>query len=232
MSRSRRCAARRRHLHRSTSTRAAQEHHQRCFRRLRARPRRPTASDRLSGARQRQRQAVPARSRHAARRRSSRSARTTTARRSSWTPTRSSSRRRRSIPTQPITPEVAKNGNIYNVWTLDLKNGELRQYTDALGGNVSPVPLPDGASGEGRVRHLLQGRLRHPHAAAEGTARHGGHSDFGAPGPIIDFQPPLSHTLVKENEQQEGHVREAVPRGPAAGQRRRHEQRRLLRRHA
>src|SRR4051795_1373126 len=46
-------------------------------------------------------------------------------------------------PSQPITPEVAKNGNIYNIWTLNLKNGELRQYTDALGGNVSPVPLKD-----------------------------------------------------------------------------------------
>ena len=44
-------------------------------------------------------------------------------------------------PTQPIEPEVAKNGNIFNIWTLDLKTGELRQYTDAVGGNVSPVVL-------------------------------------------------------------------------------------------
>ena len=29
-------------------------------------------------------------------------------------------------------------------------------------------------------------------------------ADFGAPGPIIDFQPPLSHTLVKENERDKG----------------------------
>ena len=41
-------------------------------------------------------------------------------------------------PAVPLEPEVAKNGNIYNIWTLDLKNGELRQYTDALGGNWSP----------------------------------------------------------------------------------------------
>ena len=39
-------------------------------------------------------------------------------------------------PSQPIDPDVARNGNIYNIWTLNLKNGELRQYTDALGGNT------------------------------------------------------------------------------------------------
>ena len=38
-------------------------------------------------------------------------------------------------PAVPIDPEVAKNGNIFNIWTLDLRNGELKQYTDALGGN-------------------------------------------------------------------------------------------------
>src|SRR5205814_5601735 len=26
-------------------------------------------------------------------------------------------------PTIPLEPEVAKNGNIYNIWTLDLKSG-------------------------------------------------------------------------------------------------------------
>ena len=56
-------------------------------------------------------------------------------------------------------------------------------------------------------------------------------SDFGAPGPIIDFQAPLQHTLVQANVAQEGTLREDVPRGPAAGERRRHEQRRHLRRH-
>src|SRR5262249_38337829 len=35
-------------------------------------------------------------------------------------------------PAVSIDPEVAKNGNIYNIWTLDLNNGELKQYTDAL----------------------------------------------------------------------------------------------------
>src|SRR6266540_61480 len=44
-------------------------------------------------------------------------------------------------PGQPIEPEVARNGNIYNIWTLSLKSGELKQYTDTLGGNTSAIVL-------------------------------------------------------------------------------------------
>ena len=46
-------------------------------------------------------------------------------------------------PNQPIDPEVARNGNIYNIWTLNLKTNELKQYTDSLTGNVSPIVLRD-----------------------------------------------------------------------------------------
>ena len=61
-------------------------------------------------------------------------------------------------PNQPIDPDVARNGNIYNIWTLNLKNGELRQYTDAVGGNVSPHrPPPGGQQVADRVHQLLQG---------------------------------------------------------------------------
>ena len=108
-------------------------------------------------------------------------------------------------PNQPINPEVAKNGNIYNVWTLSLKNGELKQYTDALGGNVSAVPLKDENKqqkiafvtyykGEYGIHTLPQKEPLHTVASA----------DFGSPGPIIDFTPPLSHTLVKQNERPKG----------------------------
>ena len=108
-------------------------------------------------------------------------------------------------PAQPIEPEVARNGNIYNIWTLSLKNGELRQYTDALGGNTSAVVLPSGGAnpriafvsyykGEYEL-HVLDRREPIVTAAS---------ADFGAPGPIIDFQAPLSHTLIAENKRTKG----------------------------
>ena len=108
-------------------------------------------------------------------------------------------------PATPLTPDVARNGNIFNLWSLSLKTGELRQYTDALGGVLSPVVL----SKEGPTPRLAfvdyyKGNfslhtfdLKEPlHTAAS--------SDFGSPGPIVDFQAPLQHTLVAENKSKKG----------------------------
>jgi hypothetical protein len=102
-------------------------------------------------------------------------------------------------PAVPLEPEVAKNGNIFNIWTLDLTTGELRQYTDAVGGNWSGVVLNEGKTsrlafisyykGEYGI-HTLE-RKEPLHTAAT--------SDFGEPGQVIDFQAPMEHTLVKEN---------------------------------
>lgn len=107
-------------------------------------------------------------------------------------------------PAEPITPEIAQNGNIFNVWTLNLKNGELRQHTDTLTANVSPVPLTDGANtriafvtyykGENGIHAITPGD---PKAIVASE-------DFGSPGPIIDFQAPLSHTLVAGNKRKKG----------------------------
>ncbi len=49
-------------------------------------------------------------------------------------------------PAKAIDPDVAKNGTIHNVWTLNLKSGELLQYTDSLAGNFSPAVLRDGSA--------------------------------------------------------------------------------------
>ena len=117
-----------------------QEPHQRRVRRLRPDLGARRQVDRLHRARQRQRQAVPARSRAPGKKTQltfgthDDGARAVPRRRHARVPvdggrsrTSRSARRSRS------------NGNIYNIWTLNLKNGELKQYTDALGGNVSPV---------------------------------------------------------------------------------------------
>ena len=108
-------------------------------------------------------------------------------------------------PATPIEPDVARNGTVYNVWTLDLKTGQLNQYTDALGGNTSVVVLNAGRA-EPRIAfvtyykgeyelHTLD--RRDPTVTATSA-------DFGAPGPIIDFQAPLSHTLVANNTRRKG----------------------------
>ncbi len=107
-------------------------------------------------------------------------------------------------PNLPLEPDVAKNGNVFNIWTLDLMSGEMRQYTDAMAGNWSAVVLNEGKTkriafvtyykGEYGV-HTLE-RQEPLHTAST--------SDFGSPGPIVDFQPPLQHTLVASKVQKKG----------------------------
>ena len=108
-------------------------------------------------------------------------------------------------PSQPIDPDVARNGQIYNIWTLSLKNGELRQYTDAMSGNTTPILLRRGNDvpqmafigyykGDYEL-HALDRRDPIITAAS---------SDFGAPGPVIDFQAPLSHSLLTDKIKKKG----------------------------
>jgi hypothetical protein len=107
-------------------------------------------------------------------------------------------------PTQPIAPEVARNGNIYNVWTLDLASGELKQYTDALGGNVSTVVLKEGNTGRIAFVSYYKGEYGVHTLTRQEPIDVAASSDFGAPGPVIDFQAPLTHTLVAANKRKKG----------------------------
>jgi WD40-like Beta Propeller Repeat len=102
-------------------------------------------------------------------------------------------------PTQSVDPEVARNGNIYNLWTLSLKSGELKEYTDSLGGNLSPVPLKDAKGTEVAFITYYKGQYGLHTMDLAKPLKAAATADFGAPGPIIDFQAPLSHTLVAEN---------------------------------
>ncbi len=107
-------------------------------------------------------------------------------------------------PRLVVAPDIARNGQIYNLWTLNLANGELRQLTDTLTANVSPVVLRDGAQrriafvtyhkGEYSIHTLTRGEPVATIASA----------DFGTPGPIVDFQPPLEHTLIESNRRKKG----------------------------
>lgn len=107
-------------------------------------------------------------------------------------------------PAASVDPEVVRNGQIFNLWTLDLRNGELRQYTDSLTGNLSPVVIPE--SGDRRVAFVTYFKgeyglhtmvFKEPMVTAASA-------DFGEPGPVVDFQAPLSHTLIPANARVKG----------------------------
>jgi hypothetical protein len=107
-------------------------------------------------------------------------------------------------PNQPVEPEVARNGNIYNIWTLNLKSNELKQYTDTLTGNVSPIVLRDQKPSKIAFVTYYKGEYGIHTLAREEPLHTVATADFGAPGPIIDFVPPTTHTLVKSNIHKKG----------------------------
>ena len=117
-------------------------------------------------------------------------------------------------PTRLIEADVARNGNIYNIWTLDLRTGELRQYTDTVGGNTSPVVLKtDGKDAriafvgyEKGEYHLHTIERKAPIVTADSA-------DFGAPGPVIDFEAPISHTLIAGNRRRKKTFEKLFPEG-------------------
>ena len=107
-------------------------------------------------------------------------------------------------PARPVTPEEARNGNIYNIWTLSLKTGELKQYTDTLTGNLSTVVIKDGSTSKIAFVTYFKGEYGlHTLVPKEAKATVASR-DFGEPGPIIDFQAPLTHTLVTANQKRKG----------------------------
>ena len=135
-------------------------------------------------------------------------------------------------PNEAVDPEVAKNGAIYNIWTLGVDRRaqplHRRRRRQPLAGG------PQGRAARGRASPS-SATTRATTACISSTARpplgKATTEDFGAPGPIVDFQAPLTHTHGVEQRQAQGPLREALPRGPAAGQPRRDQQRRLPGRH-
>ena len=107
-------------------------------------------------------------------------------------------------PNEPIDPEMARNGNIYNIWTLDLKSGALRQFTDTLTANVSPVVLRDQKDPRIAFVSYYKGEYGIHTLTREEPLHQVASSDFGSPGPVIDFQPPLTHTLIQSNVRTKG----------------------------
>ena len=107
-------------------------------------------------------------------------------------------------PLTPIDPDLAANGDIFNVWTLDLNNGELRQYTDTATGNVSTVVLPD--EDETRIAFItyFRGVYGLHTVVREEPLYTASTTDYGGPGANIDFQAPLTHNVIAANARRKG----------------------------
>ncbi len=115
-------------------------------------------------------------------------------------------------PFDDVTPTFSTDGSkvyyvsneeneVYNLRSLDMKTGAIRQYTDALGGVLSPAVL--SSKGADRVAfisyfkgdYLLQTlETQEPLKEVEQDVRAGAEAD------LVDFQPDVVHQVVAENK--------------------------------
>jgi hypothetical protein len=91
---------------------------------------------------------------------------------------------------------------IYNLRSLDLKTGVVRQYTDVLGGNMAPFPLRGPRPGVERLGFITYYKssfllksldLGDPLSEPEQDVR-------PASEEIVDFQPDVQHQVVPQNK--------------------------------
>lgn len=98
-----------------------------------------------------------------------------------------------------------EDNEIYNLRSLDLRTGVIRQYTDALGGVLAPVPLKGKPGGErmGFITYhkgefLLRSLdLPEPLSEPEQDVRPSSEE-------VVDFQPDVQHQIVPQNKRKKG----------------------------
>tara|TARA_B100001123_G_scaffold450900_1_gene624853 strand:- start:3639 stop:6770 length:3132 start_codon:yes stop_codon:yes gene_type:complete len=112
-----------------------------------------------------------------------------------------------SDPSKPIDSGIARDGEIFNIWTLDIENGELKQFTDTATGNVNPISIASEDTTEpDRIAFITYYKSEYGlySIPRNNDIYSASTNDFGVAAPIIDFQAPLSHTLIRDNAKKKG----------------------------
>jgi Tol biopolymer transport system component len=100
-----------------------------------------------------------------------------------------------------------EDDGIFNIRSLDLRTGDILQYTDVLGGNFSPSIVQDPDTGKEQLifTSYYKGnyglyRLDMDEPVREMTAD----TIVRTEGAVIDFVPPVSHQIIAENKRRKG----------------------------
>jgi WD40 repeat protein len=93
-----------------------------------------------------------------------------------------------------------EDDDIYNVRSLDLRTGAVRQYTDALGGNTAPAQIH--GTGVTRVGFIsyFKGEYRLQSIELTEPMKEVDQEVQVASEDLVDFQPDVTHQVVTENK--------------------------------
>src|SRR4029077_18218622 len=93
-----------------------------------------------------------------------------------------------------------EDDDIYNVRSLDLRTGAVRQYTDALGGNTSPAPIHGGSQTRIGFISYFKGEYRLQSIELADPMKEVDQEVQVASEDLVDFQPDVTHQVVTENK--------------------------------
>ena len=92
-----------------------------------------------------------------------------------------------------------EDDEIYNIRSLDLKTGIIRQYTDALGGTMTPAVLPGRGTERVAFISYFKGEYR-LQTLETAEALKEVEQEVGQSTEIVDFVPDVTHQVVAENK--------------------------------
>jgi hypothetical protein len=100
----------------------------------------------------------------------------------------------------------SEDNDIPNLRSIDLATGAIRQYTDALGGNMAPSPL--SGKGPERIGFVTYFKGRYHFQAietqAQEVAKDVEQEVQAADAGLLDFQPDIQHQVIPENKRRKG----------------------------
>jgi WD40 repeat protein len=94
-----------------------------------------------------------------------------------------------------------EDDSVYNVRSIDLKTGVVHQYTDALGGAMTPAVLPNSSPERVAFISYFKGEYRLQTVDATEPLRDVEQEVTGTSvADLVDFQPDVVHQVVAENK--------------------------------
>jgi hypothetical protein len=93
-----------------------------------------------------------------------------------------------------------EDDGIYNLRSVDIKTGVIKQYTDAMGGNMAPAPLKTAQGDRLGFITYFKGEYQLYTLDPSEITKEVEQTASAAPGEVVDFQPDVTHQVVAENK--------------------------------
>ncbi len=93
-----------------------------------------------------------------------------------------------------------EDDGIYNLRSINIKTGVIKQFTDTLGGNMAPAPLTSETGDRIGFISYFKGRYQLYSLDPSEPTREVEQTVSIAPNEVVDFEPDVTHQVVAENK--------------------------------